>query len=823
MKQLYVAGPLPTPAARNGYAAGPAVRAASAGVRPDEVQAALSSAGYAPPPAAGADGDRPLPVRLALFNTGAGRLLTHVAPNGGTYFAHTLLNIPAAADAQLAIQTWGSPLWQRHEPEAPADLPELPYLPVADRLDDASLRDWLAGPGRRELLEFALAALLGTPPTARVFLAAPADDVAKVVYAVTRALPAGLLDDFTFSTYEPDPLACPARLVGYDSGSPEWDLPAACYGDGNAGFNPATGRRSDLPADVPFAAFAAEALASGDTAALDEVRAAWQRLGLRDARQFDLVFRLTRGRTDLTKEEAADALRHPPLAEFVCSRPGVLSRLLEWALDDRDFATASFPRAVQAVRQRPDAAAKLGQQVRELGLNAVRTGDRSRAANALEVVLPAAAPAKAAAVWGDLLAEFPDAGQLAWELRLYLLPRVIRFKQQQGASGVDPALAKWLDVPAAQLGELLALDLPKAYQIAAARACLHRDAEPPAELVRTLAAHPALALTLLRSEDGAADRPVRLFEALLAEAPAHPWFEDLLARAADYPPVLLNRFFEVLLAAGKVDADRLVRTQGPRLLELFAGQSGLDRVGTQFLANPPADLLRNPAVLDFLARLRDEPQASDELKARIAAVQTVRRHLDRPTFDAESLKPVAEAFAAAPPVLPPGARAELFDAVAVELLRRSADPALQADLEAALVHFGPVLANDPADLFENLLRDLRSRTDLARHPNLVQTFLAVALGAANDPALAGQLDGLDGHAYAIASDAAARGGNRLLRTIDRRAESWPRAARSQWGFLHAAVRPRGLCGLLRDAGLVLAGGTAATAAWWAVKAAGLMP
>ena len=39
------------------------------------------------------------------------------------------------------------------------------------------------------MLGFALAALLGTPGTTRVFLAAPAEDVAKVVYAVTRALP----------------------------------------------------------------------------------------------------------------------------------------------------------------------------------------------------------------------------------------------------------------------------------------------------------------------------------------------------------------------------------------------------------------------------------------------------------------------------------------------------------------------------------------------------------------------------------------------------------------------------------------------------------
>lgn len=813
MKQLYATGPL-TAISRN-----PSVRATSAGLRPDELQAALSSAGYAMPPARGPDGDRPLPVRLALLKSGNGRMLTHITPNGGTYFAHTLLNVPAAADAQLAIQTWGSPQWQRHEPDAAADLPELPYLPVADVLDDDALRDWLTVPARREMLGFALAALLGTPATTRVFLAAPADDVAKVVYAVTRALPAGLLDDLTFSTYEPDPLACPARLIGYDGGSADWDLPTACYGDGRVGFNPATGRRSELTTEVPFAAFAVDALASGDTAALDEVRAAWQRLGLTDARQFDLVFRLTHGAGGLTKGEAAEALRHPPLAAHVATRADLLTQLLDWSLEDREFATTSLTRAVQPLRQRPEAVARLADAARRHGLTAARAGDRDKTGNALEVVLPIVAPAKANAVWADVLAEFPDPGELAWEMRWHLLPRLARFKPE----GAEGKLAKWLDVPADRLGESLGLDLPRTHQLAAAQACLGRDGEPSPTLTQTLAKHPALTLSLLRPDGTDPERAVRLFESLLAEAPAHPWFEDLLAKAADYPPGLLNQFFETALTAGKVDADRVVRTQGPQLLELFAGQSGLDRGGTLFLATPPADLLRNRGVLDFLGKLRDEPRVSDDLKGRIAAVQAVRGWLDAPTFTPEALKPVAEALAVSPPTLPTGAKGELFETVAAQLLHRTSDPSLQTDLETALVHFGPVLANDPADLYENLLRDLRGRTDLGRHPNLVQTFLAVALGATTDPALAGELGGLDGHAFAIASDAAKRGGNRLLRAIDRRSESWPRSARTQWAFLHAAVRPRGFCGLLRDAGLMLAGASVATAAWWTVKVFGLLP
>src|SRR4051794_22329823 len=124
MKQLFATGIAP---------AGPTVTASSAGVRADERSAALGLSGYAPP----ADPGRPLPVRLALIHSpAAGRVLAHVAPRPDGYFAHALLNVPPTADAQSAIQTWGSPLWQRHDPDSGGDLPDLPYLPVADVLDD---------------------------------------------------------------------------------------------------------------------------------------------------------------------------------------------------------------------------------------------------------------------------------------------------------------------------------------------------------------------------------------------------------------------------------------------------------------------------------------------------------------------------------------------------------------------------------------------------------------------------------------------------------------------------------------------------------------
>jgi hypothetical protein len=225
-------------------------------------------------------------------------------------------------------------------------------------------------------------------------------------------------------------------------------------------------------------------------------------------------------------------------------------------------------------------------------------------------------------------------------------------------------------------------------------------------------------------------------------------------------------------------------------------------------------VLHHSGLLDFLGKLRDDPAASGELKTRLDAVLTVRAYLDAPNFNAEPMIATAAALALQPPVAPPATKGEVFAAVARELLKRNDVNEIQGDLEAALRHFGPVLANDPADLYENLLRDLRGRTDFGRNSTLVTAFLAVALGAAESGELATQLDGLDGHAYAVASEAAKRGGKRVLTAVTRRAEAWPKDARTKWSFLHTAVRPQGLIRLFRDAVFLAAGAAIASAAWW---------
>jgi hypothetical protein len=822
MQQLYSIGPVAgsagagprEPVVQNGQQL-PAFKAGSRGLRPEDVQAALPYTGYALPRAWSGETTGPLPVRLALLQTpSSGRILAHVAPNGGTYFAHALLNVPATADAQLAIRTWGSPRWQRHDPDAAGELPELPCLPVADLLDDDALRDWLADPVRRGMVEFVLASLLTTAPETRIVVAAPAEDVARVVYAVTRALPHNLLDGFTFSTYEPDPRSANIRLVGHDTGHPECDLPDPCYAAGSVAFNLISGRKSALRTEVPFATFATDALAAGKTSQLDELQTTWQLLGLTDARHFDLVYRLSHGLA-FTKEEAVAAVLHPTLAAWIAARPAPVSQFVNWALDDTDFAHHALSKLVTALRQKTDAIGRMAGEVRQAGLTAVTSGDQTRTSNALEVILPLVAPAKANAIWGDLLTHVPDPNTLTWEMRRYLLPRLVRFNHPNGpATAVAPALTKWVNVPAEQLHDLLGLDLPKPYHLAAARACLEREGEPTAVFARAIGSRPEVALDLLRGESAPEERAVGVFGLLLTEVPERSWFEDVLASAETFSTPVRNKLFEATLTAGRIDAPDLIRLRGTALLSLFAGGSGLDRFGRLYLAAPPDNVFTDRNVLEFLGKLKDEPQVGDDVKERITAVQVVRRFLDKPDFSAESLALVSSALTVQPAVLPPAARGQVLEGVSAELVHRSDSDVFQEDLERVLLHFGPILSESTAGLYRELLRRHRARRDFGTMPRAVHAFLAVALGAVQSEDVAKQTEGLEGEAFTIATDAARRGGRRALREIDAHAKNWPKSAQSQWGFLVEAVRPKEIGRSLRELTLFAAGAASATLVWF---------
>jgi hypothetical protein len=811
VKQLYcTSGDQGTNGATSS-AAGTRVRAASAGLAPERVQAVLRYAAYASPPRGPAAVAEP-PARLALLQAPeAGCFLCHSTCLGidpatgknGKFFSHVLLDVPATLDAQHAIQSWGSPLWQRAD-QGGVELPEALFLPVSSALDDDELARFLDRPAHRELLQFLLAALLTTPAQTRIFLAAPAEDVARCVYGVTRALPPSLLEGFTFSTCEADPLSCPARVVGtcWEEAA-DLDLPERCYAGQGVAYNRYTGRKSELPAEPPFVLFAVEALSERRTSGLDEFHASWQRLGVKEPALFELVYRMARGGGTLTKEESQQALHHPTLCSWVAARPDALGQFLEWALEDQAYATATFSRAVAALRQKPDVLTRLAQSVQERGVAALRAGDLVRTRNALEALMPMVAPARSAAVWEDLLGSIPDPEALPWEMRCYLLPRLARLRPLTPDTGLRP----WLDVRTERLAALLALDLPEAWRLAACLACLRHEGEPSRELARTLAAHPQLVLGVLQrlTDPEAEARAVALFQAVLAEAPAHPWGDDLVRHGRSLPGLLLDRCLFVALEGGHTAAaDLLAAGHGPALLELLRGKPTLDRVAAQLLSRPADNLRTDGGRGEFLLALAGVEGLRPEVRSRLEACLGFRAFLERPALDPPTLGRVAAALRHEPPLVAPEVSGRVVSVIADELARRAGEQ-VQADLETVLVALGPGWLGGPSALYRALLRDRQGRRAFWKQPDLVHAFLAVALGARQSPELAGLLDNLDAEAFGLAQQAARRRGSRLLAAIDRRTAAWPPGARSQWGFLARAVQPRRARQLLRESALFLAG------------------
>jgi hypothetical protein len=370
MKQLYYTS------CRTGKSVGGSsgfqVRAASPGLPGDQVRAAVLYAGYSlPPNIMPSEATRiTAPVRLALLDTpDMGRVVCHSAYVGqdpmtgryGNFFSHLLLGQQGEVDATRAIQTWGSPFWHCQDDDGSTALQDVKELPTAAGLGDADLLRFLGQKKHKEMLQFVLQALLATEPDRRIFVAAPASDVAVCVYAVTRALPRTMLKGFTFSTYEHEPLTCSARLVGSWYGDmPDLDLPSSCYTGTCLAYNSYTGRKSELLDPSPYVSWTLGALASGNTLkTVDKLRIRCEHLQVSDTRLLELTFLVMKdGVEGLSKEDAERILAHHPLAHWLISQPTkgktFLEKVVHWAKGDESYYRSLMDLAGAAFKEKSD-------------------------------------------------------------------------------------------------------------------------------------------------------------------------------------------------------------------------------------------------------------------------------------------------------------------------------------------------------------------------------------------------------------------------------------------------------------------------------------
>jgi hypothetical protein len=811
MKQVYYTTSLAPSSSPGAAAAAWQVRAASSGVWPERQQSLLPLARYAPPPAEEGQPIPPPPVRLALLQTPeTGRFLIHsnyVAGDGsngqsGTAISHAVLELLPMMDAQHAIQTWGSEFWQQSDPGTVFELPDTLYLPISGRIDDASLTSFLTVPDHKDLLQFLIAAYMTTPPSTRIFLAAPAEDVAHAIYGLTRAIPLPPLENLTFSTYEANPLEANARVIGTSWGNMRTkDLPAACYDGLGVGFNAYSGTKTAMNTSLSFVDFAVQSLATGKTTALDEFRSNWQRLGVKDIAMLDLVYRMARGTGTLTKEESHQALVDPALASWIAARPDALNQFLEWAYDDLEYATGTFPRALQGIRQKPEVMQKLGQAVHEQGMNALKQGKLNRTRNALEVLLPMVAPSKAANVWTEIMQSTQDPDALPWETRGYLLPKFARLKPNAAAQVSDADVQRWIRIPAEKLDDFLRLDVPPAYRLAAVLHCLEGPTPSLGVVAKALVNHAPLVLVLLAKlapQPGGEAKAGNLFDAVLVESAFRNWPEDLVQAGRYLPGSLFDRVMMASLKECQVNVLTIVRDRGTELLELLSGKPSLDVIADRLLQINGDELLADPAVVRFLEGLMSQTHIRADVRERLEAVLTVRDYLRDPSLEEDRLYKASGALALEPAVFPPTMFDRVRDAAIVKLAHATGD--VQSDTETLLLTLAPRSQGGATQLYRDVLHKLLEKKHFAKNLELLHAFLAIAMDATKSPDLPVQLGDLDGEAFALLKQTR-KETPKFLDALDGRAMNWPRHARQQWHFVKEAVRPPAR-GWGRDFGMV---------------------
>jgi hypothetical protein len=779
-------------------ASGFQVRAASRGLTSDRLDQASRYVSYRLPP--GIPPESPAqsaPVRLALLQTSElGRFLVHSVSGGadpstgrlGNYFSHLVLDLSErmlagdnqpALDLAAVLRSWRGPFWQTKDD--PAARAVLPAVESADLLPGASVHDealvfFLQRPAGQTLFRFLLGAFLAASPNQRIYLAAADDDVALALYGLVRCLPASLTRGLTFSTYERDPLGCPARIVATrwsnERGFDNEDLPSGCYESGFA-LNVWSGRSSAPPREPAFAEAALRYLSGGDLVGLDTFQATWERLGLTSADQLDLAWRIIHEGQEISPEGVQQALDRPELAALLVEQNGTARRLVERALDDAPFRKTYLARLAAALRTRPMELRSQAEEIHQQGVRGLGEGNLARGRVCLEELLPALAPERAERVWGELFTALEAPEQLPADVRLFLLPRVL---PRDVHAGRGSRAANWLAVSPERLDEVLALPLAPAYKLLAVESCLVRQRELPMPLVKALASRPELLLELLpRLQD---ERRARdLFNAAVGEMKSGKLADELLRRPDQWSPGLLDHCLEALFQKGEGGAE-WVRKSWRGLLKVLPAGRCVAVLASQVLERVGSD--PTGALLDFLVAV-EKSEAVNHLKpaeqAKLRDLVGVEAYVRKPALDETTLAGLADTLRR----LPAGpsadqSRQRLLQTVADLLWKLPMDPLIA--LERVLAVLGPVLAGKPGELYRQLTVGYRQRRDLCENKLLIHALVSVGFGNSDRAELAGQVDPAE--AVTLVRQLDQKKGAEVRRYLETRVQSWKPEARERW-------------------------------------------
>jgi hypothetical protein len=503
------------------------------------------------------------PVCLAFFKEGHDQILLQKAflaqrddkGRAGLFFVHALVGFPAYFSAREAISLWKAGFWVTSDTYDPAvgkplredsdELGALPYTPLTPKQrvlksENLPLKKYMQSKlpsfaGLEEALLFVLRAFLlqrraqeQQQKAPKIYIAALPQTVAALLQGLTHALPRGLLNDLTFSTYEQRVEQSPALIVGTCRSSMRAAQspasralasllsPAAFQGQALV-LNSDTGENSPLPAAGPlearFTAFAVESLVSGVMDGLREVVSDAEKQKITTIDAFLEFYELgERAKQDqLSSEDVYRILCTPPRAAQLLSRKPVRDIALQLLQDD-----FWWKKGMQKAMAELVAYAQPGDELSTY-LEYLTLGQTNQDNEIVQDGLASAAAQalldqdeERALVWLRRLERFAPPGKqpMIWQFLITWVgeyhPRALPFADrfwllqqwQQAEPELDPvSIQPWLEVEIAHLPGLLALHLPEAWSLAALAPLAHQDAKAAAGL---LATYPSLADQILK-------------------------------------------------------------------------------------------------------------------------------------------------------------------------------------------------------------------------------------------------------------------------------------------------------------------------------------
>jgi len=779
------------------------------------------------------------PVTLALLQNNRERIIIHRAFVGltwdrrpGNFFTHLLAGVPAHVHPLDVIESWGSSFWRRDDTGLERGRTDLPPADLASLRAADSPASSDVSKIKPEHLVYVIQSYLNPGESQRLYLAAPPDVVAVLIWALLKALPRPMTARLRFSTYEQDVtkataltsptlLADGPMIVGtcYAHGADQAQagaplLPPAFFEAQSRQvrvFNTYSGKFSPADAEqriLDYAAFATKCLLvpDGQRARLATLIAiAESRMSPDDGLEHQLktllsVYRFfaADGVRPLSRDDITDLLSQSWLAVDVLGQPAVRQKLLRLVLSEPGWWKAFGASGVVTVTNEArssgkaehqaaltslldEAATALEEAVRKHNVDAasaalelIRRIDRQRADNELQGLL---------ARLSELVTS-PEIQRYPVRLRLWLLNE---WGGLPLTSEQERQYERWLEVPWIDIGHILGDSRLPAKRKEDALILGIKQGEPlPPAFGRDLAAKP--------------DR--RQFVEQVMSKMAHgtercalaPFYVQLVRTGYPERGQLLEKLLPYL-AAYPPEYDKMLGVANLPPIEAFKLIKASRNTHRDLLAQPSVHALLKPMMqgitikrameewelLDIVSQCNGLPQERDLAMSWVA----VCNFLQSPSADWRSLKLFASALSQLPDQDVAGPPPWLVEVLAPlprtsNELREIVTKVGEHVGQGRMVHVGRGSAGATWQLLIDLLSYLLKHE--RRDPYKIAPYAEIVFSYSAPP-----------HAICQeAKDRLSKSDKSVYEAIELAAVTWDESTKAQWNRFARITRPKSL-------------------------------